>query len=238
MGQPQKLLIAALLAFLFVPGFAVAEQEPKRTITLSGVGEVAAAPDQATISTGVITRAQTAKDALGENTASTQSVIDALKAAGIEDRDLQTSSFSINPVYDNRNANGQRELQIIGYEVRNTVTVRIRALQMTGEILDLVVQQGSNEISGPNFGLSNRTEVEDEAITKAVAQATARAKLLAEAAGVALGPVLTLSYGNPRVSAPRSGFAQAAVASAAPVPIQAGELTVQANVSMVFEISN
>ena len=184
MPIPSAALLAACLSalMLLAPTPSIADEEDRsRTISVTGTGKVAVEPDMVMMSAGVITEAETAREALSENTAQTAAMIEALKAAGIEARDLQTSNVSISPVWSDRRYqnNGNNEPpRIVAYQVRNTVSVRIRALETTGEILDTVVTEGGNQISGPHFGLIEPEPHQDEARKKAVADAHRKAGII------------------------------------------------------------
>ncbi|RYE36843.1 MAG: DUF541 domain-containing protein, partial [Hyphomicrobiales bacterium] len=167
---PLALLAAA------IPAFA-------GTITIEGRGEVRAAPDMALINSGVTTQGATAREALDANTAAMADLIAALKEAGIETRDIQTSGFSVNPNYvysDARDANGyQLPPKINGYQVYNTVNVRIRKLDTLGAVLDKAVTVGANTINGVSFSVTDPTELYNEARKAAFADARSKAELYA-----------------------------------------------------------
>ena len=232
-------LLAAALALL--PGRPVLAQtdDTARRLTLVAEGTVIAEPDMATVNLGVVSEARTAAAALEANTASMSGIVAQLKAAGIAERDLQTSGFHVSPVYTRpaRRADGQQAApQIAGYRVHNTLTVRIRDLARTGAILDVVVTLGANSVDGPQFSVAEPEPLRDEARQKAVAAARARAALYAQAAGVTLGAIMSIEEaggGDPR-PVPMARM-EAAVADAA-VPIEAGELTFREQVRIVWEI--
>ncbi|MEZ5776143.1 MAG: SIMPL domain-containing protein [Hyphomicrobiaceae bacterium] len=207
----------------------------ERTITLSASGTASAVPDMATVNLGVVSEASEAAAALSANTAAMSKIIEALKAAGVAARDLQTANVSVNPRYDY--PGDGRAPHLVGYQVSNGLTVRIRNLADTGRILDLVVGLGSNQVNGISFGFSKPEEVADEARRNAFANARARAELYAAAAGVKLGQVVSIAEGS-RGQGPRPllrGRAMAADA-AAPVPIEAGESELSVEVTVVWAI--
>ena len=208
---------------------------PHRTITLSATGSATASPDIVTITTGVLSDAETAKDALAANTAAMTKVIDALKAAGLEDRDIQTSDFSVQPRYEYYQDG--KPPKLTGYQVSNSVSIRVRDVKKLGAILDTVVQVGSNQIAGIQFEVSKAEELKDTARKEAIANATRMAKVYAEASGTRLGQVLQIVEGVAQ-EYPRPMLARAAAAAdGAPVPIQAGEqrLDVQVTVTWALE---
>jgi uncharacterized protein YggE len=211
-------------------------------IAVSGIGKVTAAPDLATITTGVVTSAPTAREAVQANTQAMTGVLNRLKGMGIEDRDLQTSGFSINPQYQHfRSQEGQpaRPPKIVAYEVRNTLTVRIRDLDATGAILDAVVSDGANQMNGISFSIDDPTALMQDARKRAVSDARLRAELLAESLGVSLGRIVSVSEGQVRPPIPQPRMARmdmAMAAEAAPVPVEAGEQSLTATVSITWEI--
>lgn len=228
----RPVLAATLALGLAAP--AVVRAEPVvPTITVSGEGRVDAAPDMATINLGVTTQARTASEALAANSASLTTVLDNLRAAGIEARDIQTTGLSVNPSwqYDQSGGNGR----ITGYVATNGVTVRVRALDTLGGVLDAAVKDGANTLNGIEFGLAEPGPAMDEARTRAVGDARRRAELLTAAAGVKLGRIVTISEGGGY--APPMPMYRAEAASAAPVPVAAGEITASASVTVVWELA-
>ncbi|NOT39366.1 MAG: SIMPL domain-containing protein [Alphaproteobacteria bacterium] len=229
-------IVAALAAAALIgprPSMSASDNALPRVISISGLGEVKTPPDMATISTGVTSEAVSAKDALAKNNVAMAAVIAALKNAGISEDDIQTSGFSVSPKYPNYPA-AQR---IIGYTVSNNVTAHVKTLKNLGPILDTLVQSGSNQIGGISFGIDEPKKVLNEARKKAVADARAKAELYAEAAGVSLGRVVQISESSTITPPmPMMRMAVETVANDASVPIAAGQQTVSANVSIVYEI--
>lgn len=231
------LLLAAAIASVGLAPAAQAAEKPA-TISLQGKGEISVAPDMAVVTTRVVNIGTTAPEALQANTAAIAKVIAEIKAAGIEAKDIQTSGFSIYPRYENRKDDSNEPPKIVGYEVSNGVTVRVRALDKLGGILNAVVASGANSVDGISFAVSDTNEKLDEARKEAVADARRKAELYAEAAGVKLGRVLSISEGSiaaPRPYAVRSEKMMAM--SDAPVPVEAGEETLSATVNIVWEIA-
>ncbi|MBX3491544.1 MAG: SIMPL domain-containing protein [Parvibaculum sp.] len=240
--MPRRFFSAApLLAALFV-GIALAAPagatEPApRTITISGEGEAYGTPDIAWIDTGVVTEGKTAAEAMAANTAAMQTVFKTLEEAGIEKRDMQTSQFSVYPVYEQvRPEDRPHTPKIGGYRVQNQLAVRVRDIDALGGILDKVVSQGSNQLSGIRFSIDKPEPLLDEARKKAVEDALRKAKLYAGAAGVALGQIMSISESG--VSYPQPVYMKAAMAMErdAGAPVAAGEQTLSANVTLVIKI--
>lgn len=226
----------ALLASVAVPAYA-------GSITIEGHGEVMAAPDMAQITSGVTTQGATAREALDANTAAMAELVAALKEAGIEARDIQTSGFSVNPNYvytDARDDNGYNlPPKINGYQVSNTVTVNVRALADLGSILDRAVTVGSNTINGVSFSVADPAELYNQARKQAFADARTKAELYAEAAGGRLDSIESISEGqgfNP--PAPVAMYSMRADAQSAPVPVEAGELAFSINVTVQWDLQD
>lgn len=212
-------------------GIGPAQAQSLRTISVAGEGQSTAKPDMAAIRLGVSKDATSASDAVAAMSTDMARVLAALKAAGIADIDLQTSGLSLNERYSRPDANGNATL--VGFTASSDLTVRVRDLAKLGGILDTVVQTGANRLSGISFGLRDPGPATDAARRAAVADGIARARLYAVAAGVTLGPLLSLSEGGG--GGPTPVMLEARIA-AAPVPVAAGEVGVSASVQMTFAI--
>jgi uncharacterized protein YggE len=232
-------IVAALAAAALIgprSSMSASDNALPRIVSISGLGEVKSPPDMATISTGVVSEAVSAKDALAKNNAAMAAVIAALKNAGIKEEDIQTSDFSVSPKYPPYQPN-QTTQRIVGYTVSNNVTAHVKTLKNLGPILDALVQSGSNQIGGITFGIDEPKKVLDEARKKAVADARAKAELYAEAAGVSLGRVIHISEQTAITPPmPMMRMARAELAQDASVPIAAGQQTVSATISITYEI--
>lgn len=226
-----RAFLIALLALMPLPALA-AEQTP--ILSLSGVGTVHRAPDMATVSVGVETSASTAAAALAENTQAVSDVILNLKQAGIAPQDIQTSNFSIQPVYKSQKSLSLGSDPVDHYRVNNMVSATAKDIQIVGTVLDVLVRAGANRINGITFGLTDRKEAMDEARRRAVADVRRKAELYAEAAGVTLGPILSITESGGRVAPHAEMMARGA--AAAPVPVEAGQLGITAQVHVVWKI--
>jgi len=207
-----------------------------RQITVTGQGAIETAPDMATITVGVTIEAKTAADALGKNSTATAVVLDRLSALGIDRRDLQTRDLSLSPRWASRSSSNEGPPEISGFVATNTITVRVRDLPKLGEVLDAVVRDGANTFHGLSFGLQEPRPATDEARKQAVADAIAKATLYAQAAGVALGDVLSIS--EDRAAAQPFGGVEMVRMASDVVPVAEGELMIGANVTMVFAIAD
>ena len=221
-------LSAAVLLPLATPGLA--EVANAATIIVTGTGTVEAAPDIATLSIGVTTQGETAAAAMAANAASVQAVMARLTASGVEARDMQTSNLSLFPVWSDPSVSAP---QATVFTASNQLTVRVRDLDTLGAVLDAAVTDGANTLNGLTFGLANPEPALDEARKQAVAAARVRAELLATAAGVTLGRIVTISEGGASTD-PVPMFRVAA--SDAAVPVAGGELGLTANVTIQYEL--
>lgn len=202
-----------------------------RTISVSGTGQVYLTPDMATIMIGVQTEHKNASRAVEENNRQASQIIQTVRDFGVAARDIRTTDFSITPSYD-YGPNGER--LGVRYVVNNTVLVTIRSLDTIGDLLDAVVQAGANQIHGIQFDVSDRTAALAEARQAAVADARTQAEQLAQAAGVHLGDVLSITTS---VSGGTPVYRTTALMEAASVPVEAGQLAITVTVQMVYEIA-
>ncbi|RUM95491.1 SIMPL domain-containing protein [Pseudaminobacter arsenicus] len=230
------LALAAAFAF---PALAASAAEPlPPRIVVTGEGEKAVAPDMALLSLSVMREAKTAREALSANNDAMAAVIAAMKAVGIEDRDLQTAGIQITPRYDyTQKPDGTQEGKLVAYQVTNMLSVRIRDLDKAGEILDKSVSLGVNQGGGISFTNDDPSAALTEARKLAVKDAVEKARILAEAAGVGLGKVIEISDQNfaPRPM-PMMAKARSFEAADAAVPLQAGENTYSVQVNVTFQI--
>lgn len=227
-----------LVATLLMVAQADAAQDAfRRTISVTGQGKAAAPPDMAFIQTGIVTTGPTAANALSANNEAMDTILGALKTYKIASKDIQTSSFNVSPEYKH-DERGRRQPGIAGYRVTNQVRVKVRKLTDLGKILDALVQAGSNQVSGVSFGVDDPTGILNQARNQAIADARNRAELYAQAAGVRLGKVLTISeqpieFPQPRHFAPT--LAKEAVSS---VPVATGEQEFHVRIHFVFDIED
>lgn len=230
--------VAVLAASCAAAPTAMAEpSQTPRTLSVTGQGEAKAAPDMAIVTIGVQSDGNTAADALRANSAAMKATIDKLKSMDIEARDIQTSGLNVNPRYNYEN--NRREPEVIGFRASNSVRVRLRDLDKAGEVVDEAVSSGANSLGGISFSFAEPKPLYDAARRDAVADARSRAELLADAAGVDLGPILTIQDGY--VASPRYQDTIMVTASRAEAdfsaPIEAGESSIRANVTLIYEIN-
>lgn len=227
---------AALAAAVLAPGAAFAQVDERAKLILSAVGEVSATPDMATIQAGVVAEAATASAAMADQRERMTAVVEALKAAGVAQSDIQTTSLELTPVYPAYDyQNNRQEMTITGYRAANRVTVTARDLAKLGPTLDALVEAGANDISSISFDFSESDDLQDAARRDAVAKLRERADLYASAAGVRVGRLLELSEAGGFQPYPVMATARFN-AEAASTPVEAGTMTLQVTVNATFEI--
>ena len=230
------LLLALPLAFALVSP-ASAQDKNMPTLAVTGEGLVTARPDMAIVTVGVVSQAPRAGDALAQNSKAMTAVIAAVKEAGVDAKDIETSQLSLRPQYSFPTQGSREAPKLVAYEAGNNVSVRMRDLEKLGALLDQLVTSGANQIRGIELTLAEPGPVRDAARVAATKDAMRKADLLAEAAGVRIVRILSItedSIDSPRPVVMRM---QAEAAARAPVPIEAGEQEIRARVSAVFEIA-
>lgn len=229
------LALALLVALAASACVAVAPNDgaPRRasTVTVAGSGTVSATPDQAEITTGVVTQAATAAQAMAANSQAMERLLQSLANLGIGPRDIQTTNISVSP--QRRAPKEGQPPEITGYEVSNQVRVKVRDLARLGQVLDRQVSQGANLVYGIHFGLQEPAPLLDEARKRAMADARRRADLYAAAAGLKVGRVLSVQESG--VAPPGPGPAPRIAMSAA-IPVAPGEQEIQASVTVTFTL--
>lgn len=219
-------MVAAMMA---VPAAGWADMV--RHITVTGEGVVAATPDMATISLGVQHMADTPEIAMMQTAQASQAVVSRLKMMGIAEADMQTSNLSLHQV-ENYDRNNQPRIE--GYRASNYLRVQVRDLDQLGPVLTAVLQDGANNFGGLSFGLSEPRPAQDQARQAAVKDALAKAALYAEAAGVELGNVVSISEaGNHDMPMPMMRMEMAVGSDMA---VEAGELSLNQQVTVVLEL--
>ncbi|RKR00340.1 SIMPL domain-containing protein [Maricaulis maris] len=225
----------ALAATLCLPAFAQA-QESEPTLSLSESATVQIAPEFATVSSGVVTRADTAQAAVRANADAMSQVFAALRRAGVDSDDMQTAQLSVSPVYADRRQPNQVELTIIGYEARNQVSAKVRDTARVGQVIDAMVSAGANNINGVTFGAEETGDALNSARREAIAALLSKAELFADAAGFELCGIRRMGESNYRPQ-PVYESRMMAMSDGASTPVAAGELTLTATVSADFCIS-
>ena len=206
-----------------------------RSLMVTGHGEVQVKPDKADVTIGVVTQNKSSQQAVTANAAASQKVQSEVRRWGVEDRDIQTINYSVQPLMAGGVGTDQKPT-ITGYQVTNQIRVTIRDLSRVGAIIDAATAAGSNTIDDISFGIVNRAPSTDAALAKAVTEARRKADNLARAAGVTILGVYEIDEGTPsRGPVP---FARGMMAAAAATPVAPGEMTVSADVTVIYEIAS
>ncbi|MEP9358732.1 SIMPL domain-containing protein [Sphingomonas sp. KR3-1] len=234
-----RVALAASTALFVVAALPAAAQTEARPVLLDGTvldisatGTSTRVPDLAVIQAGVVTQAATAAAAMQQNNAQMARVLAALRKAGIAERDIQTSRIGLSPQY--RYADNKPPV-ITGYQATNQLSIRFRDVAKSGAILDALVSEGANDISGPNLTIDKPEAAQDEARVDAIKQARARAELYAQAAGLKVDRILAISESGslPPAPAPMMMRAKAGMVADS-LEVLAGERELSVNVSVRF----
>jgi uncharacterized protein YggE len=223
-----SLALAVAATLLATP--ALAQTVPPSAISVTGEASVSVPPDQAQIDGGVSTEAKTAREASDANNAAMGKVLLALKGAGIDEKDYQTSRLSLQPQYA---PNRSGPSPVVGYRASNRVTIKLRDVTKVASMIDVLVGAGANDIGGINFMVSQASKLLDEAREQAIADARRKAQIYAKAAGVTLGEPIAISEGGSPTPMFRSKVAGGMAASA---PVAQGEETLSVTVSVSWAI--
>ena len=235
MRQPLATLLAAF-AMTAAPATALAQAAPASDGTLLSVSsraEARKAPDIATFSAGVVTQAADGNAALRQNAEQMNRVLAAIKAAGVADKDVQTSGISLNPQYRYEENQPPR---ITGYQASNTVNVKLREVAKMGKVLDALVASGANQVNGPSFGIDDPEPLYDRARLDALKAARARAETYAGALGVRVRRIVSISEGGAALPSPMPRMAMMKAEAYDSTPVAAGESSVSVNLDVVFEL--
>jgi uncharacterized protein len=237
-----RFVCALLMSAAVLPAAAMAQEMAPavRAVTgtrldISATGTVTRVPDLAIISAGVVTKSASASGAISDNATRMERVRAALRAAGIADRDIQTSSISLNPDY--RYDNNQPPV-LTGYQASNNVSIKFRDIRNSGKILDALVAQGANQINGPSLTIDKPEAAYDEARARAILAGRARADVYARSLGMRVVRLLSVSegagYNNPRPPMPM--FDRGAATAVAKTEIDPGSQDLQVSLAMSFEL--
>ena len=224
-------LAAVAATLLAAPAWA--QTVPPPAISVTGEATVSVAPDQAQIDGGVTSDARTAREASDANNAAMGKVLLALKGAGIEEKDYQTSRLSLQPQFATPSKASERAQGILSFRASNRVTVKIRDVTKVANVIDVLVSAGANEIGGIHFTVTQASKVLDEAREKAIADARRKAEIYAKAAGVTLGEPISISEEGAPVPLYRGKMAAPMAAGA---PVAQGEETLSVTVGVTWAI--
>ncbi|KAB7770079.1 SIMPL domain-containing protein [Xanthomonas maliensis] len=204
-------------------------------LNVSTEAEAKRVPDIATLSAGVVTQASDGNAAMRQNAEQMSKVMAAVKAAGIADKDVQTSGINLSPQYTYKQNEAPR---INGYEARNSVTLKVRDITRLGKVLDALVAQGANDINGPSFSIDQPEPVYDEARAAALKKAQARAETYAKSLGLKVRRIVSISEGRSGGVRPMVMMASAMRSAKAEMdtPVAPGESTLSINLDVTFEL--
>jgi len=231
-----------VLAACFAVAPALADETTPHTIAVAGEAQLLLPPDTATIELGVITEAPLVGDALADNSARMTKVIAAVRDLGIQDKDIRTSTFLIQPKYekqDTRDYDTEAFRTIVGYYISNKITVTVKDLSNIARIIDESIKAGANASGTVTFNVNKLTAHLDDARRAAVESARHKAEVLTEAAHLTLGPALSItdnqadsSYNN----RPDAGSIETVVVtgSRVPTPIEPGLVSITSTVTVIY----
>ncbi len=230
-------VLAAAVFVATVPAQAQQSQlPPERRVIVIGEGSVSVPPDYAEIRSGVTTRAKTAKEAAEANSKAMAAIMAMLLSSGIAQKDIQTSRFSVRPIYVSQQPSTEQKLS--GFSVSNQVNVTIRQIDKAGEILDRLVTTGATDVGNVEFLHSDTSKALDQAREAAIADARRKAELYAHASGLSLGGATWITedsrYSPPM---PMAAALRASGEMAAPVPIATGEDTLRVRITVGFDMT-
>ncbi len=202
-------------------------------LNVAAEAEARRVPDVASLSAGVVTQATDGNTAMRQNAEQMTKVLAAIKAAGIADRDIQTSGVNLSPEYTYQE--GQTP-KINSYRASNTVSLKVRDIARLGKVLDALAAQGANQINGPSFEIDQPEPAYDEARIAALKKAQARAETYARSLGLKVRRVVSISEGRSGGVRPVMMMAARAAKAEADTPIAAGESTLSVNLDVTFEL--
>lgn len=228
----KKFLTSLFLLLTLTISVSFAQSGEVYTITSYGEGQVAAAPDMASIVFSVKNNASDAKTAQENNAKAANNVISAIKSQGVDSKDIKTSNYSVYPVYDN---NSRR---ITGYSADNSITVKIRNINKVGEIVDKALSFGANQVTSINFGISDTKNMEKQALILAIKNAKEQAEIIANSLNLS---IVGVKHVNPSVRHQSFDASPMLMKSAARLensstPVESGEVSVKASVNVEFII--
>lgn len=233
--------VAIALAFAFMavtPGKANAEDSVQRLISVTGEASVNVAPDMATVSLGVETTASTAQEAQRENSSKMSAVVTALKDAGIASDDIQTSNFSLHPVYESHyektGVGSDPKTVLTGYRCNNTVTAKVKVIARIGAVIDQAISAGATNVNGISFNIENPEQYKNEVLASAVRNARSKADVMAGAAGVTITGIKTISDGYSLVMPERGEALGYGMKADVSTVIEPGTVTVTGSVRIDF----
>ena len=242
--RTRQITLAALLSTILVAMPACAQEQGAQCpdsikgteLNINASSDVKASPDVAMLTAGVVSVAPNVAAAMKDNTLKMNALFAAVKEAGITDKDMQTSGFNIQPQYVYAE---NLPPKIMGYQVANNLTIKVRDMTKIGAMLDALASSGANQVSGPDFTIDNPDALMDKARAEAVIKARARAEIYAKAANLKIKRITAISeqsMGQPMPVYKTARMEMAADSGAGAAPIAAGEMALSVTVNVGFEL--
>jgi uncharacterized protein YggE len=233
----KNLIIIGLFLFMVAVFWFVYEyskiNQPQRTFSVTGEGKEVVIPNIAEIRIGVVTQGKNLADLQNSNTEKVNKIINFLKEQGIDSKDIKTENYSITPNYDYKIS----PYQIVGYTINQNLLVKVRDLNKIGQILERAVQDGANNVSGPNFTVDEPEVYLEKAREKAIQSAKEKAQKIAQTAGFRLGKIVSINESPESVPIPFYSLGLSEKAMPASVPqIEPGSREIKASISITYEI--
>ena len=218
---------------------SLAEAQPSvgvPVLRVQGSAEIRVAPDLAVVRLGVAEEARTAREAQSAVNIAANGILDAVRGLGLEERHVQTVRLMLSPVYSQRRQDDPEEPRIVGYRASTSVSVRVEDLDLVGQVIDAALNAGANQLEGVSFALQDDQEVRQEALRQAIAEARGKADAMAEALGVSLEAIISVTEGNVAVRPPVMNSRMMTLQAEAPTSVSSGEVSVSASVSIDYQI--
>ena len=229
--------ILVLLTLVVFPAYSLSAQSEGPALTVQGSSEVRVASDLATVRLGVVAQAATAEAAQREVNDVANGILEAVRGAGIADRDVQTARLLLTPVFS-RQRSAEDLPEIVAYRASNVVTVRVEALENLGQVIDAGLGAGANQLEGVSFGVKDDLPARESALEEAITEARTKAEAMASALGIRLEGVLSVDEGGVFVQAPQMEMARLTVLQdTGTTPVAPGEVTVSASVTIRYRIA-
>ena len=236
-------ITASVIVLLLMTSGAALGQNPasgQPVLSVGGTAEVRIAPDQALVRLGIVEQHSTAADSQQGVGQVASLILDAIRGLGIEPSQIQTSRLTLSPMYQRQSPGSPEPPRIVAYRASNTVSVRVEDLDLVGEVIDAGLGAGANQLEGVSFSLRDDLPARQEALRGAVAEARAKAEAMADALGVDLATILSVTEGNvfvqPLVMEMAAVGRGVALQAGAVTPVSPGEVSVSATVSILYRI--
>lgn len=229
-------LVGLVMALCILFSCSLVQAQDLRTISVDGSSTIKVAPDKATISISIENTAKDAKLASAQNAQIMQNIQSAILGLAITKDKMQTTNYNLYPVYNTKD----NSREIIGYSVSNEITVIIDNIDMVGTVIDTAINAGASNVNSIEFGLKDSQVYKDKVLQQAIADAKRKAQVVANSLGKSIVNVVSVNTGSTYIEAKNFNnamYMRAADATGATSPIQSGDISVRANVSVVFEMN-